>query len=83
MLLSKKASGSKPGAAWVAQSATHPTLDFGSRHDLTVKRSGPSSGTLCRQQHNLLGIRSVSLSLSLPTPALRVLFLSLKINKST
>ena len=30
------------GGTWVAQSVEHPTLDFGSGHDLTVLRIEPS-----------------------------------------
>jgi len=30
---------------WVAQSVKHPTLDFGSGHDLGVLRSSPASGS--------------------------------------
>ena len=33
-------------SAWVAQSVKHPTLDFGSGHDLTVRESKPCVG-LC------------------------------------
>ena len=35
-----------PRGAWVAQSINHPTLDFGSGHDLTVVSSSPASGSV-------------------------------------
>ena len=34
------------GGAWLAQSVKHPTLDFGSCHDLTVREFEPCIG-LC------------------------------------
>ena len=47
---------------WVAQSVRHLTLDFGSRHDLAVRRSSPASGSVLSAQ-SLLGILPLSLSL--------------------
>ena len=32
--------------AWVAQSVKHPTLDFGSGHDLRIMRSSLPSGSV-------------------------------------
>ena len=55
---------------WVAQSVKLPTLDFGSDHDLTVRRIEPSMGSALIAR-SLLGILSLC-----PFPAL-----SLKINK--
>ena len=56
--------------AWVAQSAKHPTLDFGSDHDLTVCEFEFTSGSALDSalgpaltEQSLLGILSVSLSL--------------------
>ena len=54
--------------AWVAQSAEHPPLDFGSGHDLMVEGSSPALGSVLTAW-NLLGTSSLSL------------FLSFKINK--
>ena len=34
------------GGTWVAQSVEHPTLGFGSGHDLGVVRSSPASGSM-------------------------------------
>ena len=69
---------------WVGQSVKHPTLDFGSGHDLTVHEFKPASGSMLTAQ-SLLGILSLSLSLSLsaPTLLLHTLSLSLKIKKYT
>ena len=47
--------GGEPGSAWVAQLVKHPTLDFGSGHDLSVVGS-------CSAR-SLLGILSLSLFL--------------------
>ena len=33
------------GGAWVAKSVKHPTLDFGSGHDIRIMRSSPTSGS--------------------------------------
>ena len=54
-----------PGGTWVAQSVECLTLDFGSGHDLMVVRSSPTSGSILTAW-SLLGILSLSLSLSLP-----------------
>ena len=51
--------------AWVALLVKHLTLDFGSRHDLTVTRSSPTMGS-ARQHRVCLGF-SLSRSLS-PSP---------------
>ena len=70
--------------AWVAQSVKHPTLDFGSAHDLRVPEIKPPSGSLLTEQ-SLLGILSL-LSLC-PSPCSRahvcicVHFSPLKTNK--
>ena len=61
---------------WVAQKVKHPSLDFGSGHNLTICETGALSWILHRQHGACLGF---SLHLSLPLPDL--CFLSLKINK--
>ena len=62
--------------AWVAQSVKHPTLDFGSGHDLLVREFKPLDG-LCTDSVKPAW-NSLSLSLSLcPSPALSLsVFLS-------
>ena len=66
---------------WVAQLVKQLTLNFGSRHDLTVH--GPHIG-LCAEQGDCLGFSlSLSLSLSLTLAGLYTHSLSLNINKYT
>ena len=46
----------------MAQSVKHPTLDFGSGHDVMVVGSSPMSGSaLTVEQQSLLGIDSLFL----------------------
>ena len=52
--------------AWVAQSGKHPTLDFGSGHDLTVREFEPRVG-LCADSSETAW-DSFSLPLSPPLP---------------
>ena len=60
--------GDMLGGAWVAQSVEHPTLDFGSGHDLMVHEfESPASGSVLTVR-SVLGI--LSLPLSAPFPAL-------------
>ena len=59
----------------MAQSVKHPTLDFGSDHDLAVREFGPRVG-LCTDSEELAW-DSLSLALSLPLPS----SLALKVNK--
>ena len=57
------------GAPEGAQSVEHPTLDFGSGHDLAVGEFKPHV-RLCLTAQSLLGILSLLLPLSLcPSPA--------------
>ena len=56
----------------MAPSVKHPTLDFGSGHDVTVVGSSPASGSALTAQSLLL--------LSLPLPFFLAHALSLKIN---
>ena len=67
--------------AWVVQPVKHPTLDFGSGHDLTVCGIEPR----VRIHADSTGPAWDSLSLSLSAPPLLVsvhsLSLSLKVNK--
>ena len=65
-----------------AQSVQLPTLDFGSGHDPRVMGSSPALGSALTVQ-SLLGMLSLSLSLSLSVPPLftGTHALSLKINK--
>jgi len=61
---------------WVAQSVKHPTLDFGSGHDLRVVRS-----SLCWTPCSVGSLLEIlTLPLPLPLPLL-VVSLSLKMNK--
>ena len=60
--------------AWVAQSVKHPTLDFGSGHDLTVCEFEPHVGLCTDNVQSLLGILSLSFSLSLPISCLPLYF---------
>ena len=53
---------------WVAQLVEHPTLDFGSGHDLKFMILSPMSSSVL-SAWNLLGILSLSLSLC-PSPSL-------------
>ena len=53
--------------AWVAQSVKDRTLDFSSDHNLTVMRWSPALGSGLTAQ-SLLGILSLLLSLSVPSP---------------
>ena len=52
------------GGTWVAQWVKRPTLDLGSGHDLMVHGILTSGSALAAQ--SLLGILSLSLSLSAP-----------------
>ena len=63
----------------MAQLGKRPTLGFGSGHDLTVHEFEPHLG-LCADSVGSAW-DSLSPSLSLPLPCLRMLSLSLKINK--
>ena len=63
------------GGTWVAQSAEHPTLDFGSGHDLTVCEFEPHI-RLCAEYRACL-----KLSLSFPLPLSSALSLSTKKKK--
>ena len=47
--------------AWVAQSVKHPSLDFGSGHDLRVHEFEPMLGSVLTAW-SLLGILSLPLS---------------------
>ena len=67
------------GGAWVAQRAKHPTLGFGSGHDLTVHEFEPHGG-LCADSGEPAW-DSFHPSLSLSAPPWLVLSISLKINK--
>ena len=63
------------GGAWVAQSVKHPTLDFGSDHDLTVREFKPLVG-LCAD-----GMEPAWDSLSAPPLLMHTLSLSLSLSK--
>ena len=63
----------------MAQSVEHPTLDFGSGHDLVVSEFKALIGLCAGSAEPAWDILSLPLSLSLPL--LCALFLSLKINK--
>ena len=52
--------------AWVAQSVKHPTLDFGSSHDLTIRKFKPRVGLYTDSVEPAWDSLSLSLSLSLP-----------------
>ena len=56
-----------PRGTWVAQSVKHPTLDFGSGHDLTVTEFEPHIGLCADGRSKLLGF--FLSSLSAPPPA--------------
>ena len=58
----------------MAQLGEHWTLDLGSGHDLTVRGFEPHVGLCTVSPRSLLGLLSLSLSLS--TPPLLLLFLS-------
>ena len=63
----------------MAQSVERLTLDFGSGHDLMIHGFEPPSGSVLTL-HRLLGILSLSPSLSVPLPPACARSLSLKIN---
>ena len=63
--------------AWVAQSVEHPTLDFGSGHDLTVLVFEPG----VRLSADGMEPAWTSLTPSLSAPPLLVLCLSLSLSK--
>ena len=51
---------------WVAQSVEHPALDFGSGHDVRVRRIEPCMSGSVLTERNLLEILSLLLCLPLP-----------------
>ena len=61
----------------VAQSIKHPSLDFGSGHDLTIHGIEPCLGLGADSAESA----SLSLSLCLSLPLPNSLFFSLKVNK--
>ena len=66
--------------AWVAQFVKGPTLGFGSDHDLMVVRLSPTSGSVLTVW-SLLGILSLSPSLSLSAPPMLACRCALSQNK--
>ena len=67
--------------AWVAQMGKHPTLDFGSGHNLTVCESEPALGSVLTAWSLLRVSLSLSLSLFLPHALSLSLSFSLSQNK--
>ena len=68
--------------AWVAQSAKHLTLDFGSGHDLTVREMEPRVGLCADSTEPAWESPSPSFSLPLPCSHARSTHV-LSLNKHT
>nr|XP_060511482.1 uncharacterized protein LOC132692753 [Panthera onca] len=66
--------------AWVAQLVKHPTLDFGSGHDLAVREFEPRVG-LCADSSESEACFRFCVSLSLCSPPAHTLSLSLSLSK--
>ena len=68
---------------WVAPSVKHPTLGFGSGHDLMVHEFDPHVGLHADTMEPAWNSLSLSLSLLLSAPPLLSHSLSLKINENS